>query len=113
MLKSKIGDLTTDLRINTNQSSSNPNVGTTSDLSAFVIGVTSGGKDVSYSLQYLWSGRALELRARMGGGFSDGEREEDSEAMKLDGKSTDDEHEPPGGIHWPGKVRGKIGSWTA
>lgn len=113
MLKSKIGDLTTDLRTTSNQSPS-PNVGTTSNLPAFVAGVMSGGKDVSSSLRYLWNGRVLELKPRRGGGIgSDGEREEDFETTKLDGKSTDEEHEFPSGIHWSGRVQRKIGSWTS
>lgn len=73
----------------------------------------SGGKDVSPSLQYLWSGRAVELKTRRGGGISDGEREEDLEIVGSGGKSTDEEHEFLSGIHWSGRVRGKIGSWTA
>lgn len=114
VLKSKIGDLTTDLRTTPNQSSSTPNVVTTSNLSAFVTGIMSYGKDVSSSLRYLWNGRVLELRTRGGGGVnSDGEREEDLEIMKMDGKSTDEEHEFPSGIHWSGRVQRKIGSWTS
>ena len=114
MLKSKIGDLTTDLRTAPHQSPSTPNVGTTCNLPAFVTGVLSGGKDVSSSLRYLWSGRVLELKTRKGGGInSDGEREEDCEIMRLDGKSTDEEHEFPSGIHWSGRVQRKIGSWTS
>lgn len=90
------------------------NVGTTSNLSAFVTGAMSGGKDVSPSLQCLWSGRAPELKTRRGGGInSDGEREEDFEPAKLDGKSTDEEHEFPSGVHWSGRVQRKIGSWTS
>ena len=114
MLKSKIGDLTTDLRTAPNQSPSTPNVGITSNLSAFVTGVMNYGKDVSSSLRYLWNGRVLELKTRKGGGIiSDGEREEDFEIMKSDGKSTDEEHEFPSGIHWSGRVQRKIGSWTS
>ena len=74
----------------------------------------SGGKDVSSSLKYLWNGRVLELKSRRGGGInSDGEREEDFEPAKLDGKSTDEEHEFLSGIHWSGRVQRKIGSWTS
>ncbi|KAF9646031.1 hypothetical protein BDM02DRAFT_3148177 [Thelephora ganbajun] len=114
VLKSKIGDLTTDLRTTPNHSPSTPNVGTTPNLSAFVTGVMSGGKDVSSSLQCLWSGRVLDLKTRRGGGAnSDGEREEDLEIMKSDGKSTDEEHEFPSGTHWSGRVQKKIGSWTS
>lgn len=113
MLKSKIGDLKTDLRTIATQNPSAANVGTTSNLSTFVIGMMSGGKDVSPSLQYLWSGRALELRTRRGGCISDGEREEDLEITRSDGKSTDEEHEFPSGTHWSGRVQRKIGSWTA
>lgn len=113
VLRSKIGDLTTDLRTATNQNLSTSNVGTTSDLSVFVIGVTSGGKDIPSSLQHLWSGRVLELKTWRGGWTSDGEREEDLEMAKSDGKSTDEEHELSSGIHWPGRVQRKIGSWTA
>jgi hypothetical protein len=114
VLKSKIGDLTTDLRTAPDQNPSTSNVGTTPNLSAFVTGVTSGGKDVSSSLRYLWTGRVLELQTRRGGGVnSDGEREEDFENMKWDGRSTDEEHEFPSGIHWSGRVQRKIGSWTA
>jgi len=114
VLKSKIGDLTTDLRTTPNQNPPTINVGTTSNLSAFVTGVMSGGKDVSSTLRYLWSGRVLELKIQRGGGInSDGEREEDFETTKLDGKSTDEEHEFPSGIHWSGRVQRKIGSWTS
>ena len=89
-------------------------MGTTSNLQVFVTGAMSGGKDVSSSLRYLWSGRVLELKARRGGGVnSDGEREEDYETMRFDGKSTDEEHEFPSGIHWSGRVQRKIGSWTS
>lgn len=108
MLKSKIGDLTTDLRTTATQNPPTANVGTTSNLPAFVTGVMSGGKDVSSSLQYLWS-----VRVSGRGGISDGEREEDLEITKSDGKSTDEEHEFMSGVHWSGRVRGKIGSWTA
>lgn len=113
VLKSKIGDLKTDLRTTATQNPSTANVGTTSNLPTFVTGVMGGGKDVSLNLQYLWSGRVLELMTRKGGGISDGEREEDLEITKSDGKSTDEEHELLSGIHWSGRVRGKIGSWTA
>ena len=114
VLKSKIGDLTTDLRTTPNQSPPALNVGTTSNLSIFVTGVISGGKDVSSSLRYLWSGRVLELKMlRCGGINSDGEREEDFEVARLDGKSTDEEHEFPSGTHWSGRVQRKIGSWTS
>ena len=114
VLKSKIGDLTTDLRTTPGQNPSTPNVGTTSNLPAFVAVILSGGKDVSSSLRYLWSGRMLELRILRAGGIgSDGEREEDCETMKLDGRSTDEEHEFPSGIHWSGRVQRKIGSWTS
>jgi hypothetical protein len=113
VLKSKIGDLTTDLRTATNQNHSGSNMETTSNLSLFVTGVLSRGKDVSASLQYLWSGRVLDLKTRRVGWTSDGEREEDLEVTKSDGKSTDEEHELPSGIHWSGRVQRKIGSWTA
>jgi len=114
VLKSKIGDLTTDLRTTHSQNTSTSNVGTTSNLPAFVAGVLSGGKDVSSSLRYLWSGRMLELRTLRGGGIgSDGEREEDFETARLDGRSTDEEHEFPSGTHWSGRVQRKIGSWTS
>ena len=114
MLRSKIGDLTTDLRTTPGQAPSAPNVGTTSDLPTFVTGIMSAGKDVSSSLRYLWSGRVLELQTRRGGGInSDGEREEDLETLKLDGRSTDEEHEFPSGTHWSGRVQRKIGSWTS
>lgn len=86
---------------------------TTSNLSLFVTGVLNRGKDVSASLQYLWSGRVLDLKTRKVGWTSDGEREEDLEVTKSDGKSTDEEHELPSGIHWSGRVQRKIGSWTA
>jgi hypothetical protein len=72
-----------------------------------------GGKDVPSSLKYLWSGRVLELQTQRGGIVSDGEREEDLEIARSDGKSTDEEHELPSGIHWSGRVQRKIGSWTA
>lgn len=111
VLKSKVGDLTTDLRTTTNQNPSTSNVGTTSDLSVFVNGLMSGGKDTSVSLQHLWGGKALELRTRRG--TSDGEREDELEITKSDGKSTDEEHDLSSGIHWPGRVQKKIGSWTA
>lgn len=113
VLKSKIGDLTTDLRTTTTQNLSTAGVVATANLPTFVTEVMSGGKDVSPSLQYLWSGRVLELKTQRCGCTSDGEREEDLEIMRLDGKSTDEEHECPGGIHWSGRVQRKIGSWTA
>lgn len=112
VLRSKIGDLTTDLRTTPGQNPSTPNVGVTSNLPVFVTGVTNSGK-VS-SLRYLWSGRVLEIMTLRGGGIgSDGEREDDFEVTKLDGRSTDEEHEFPSGTHWSGRVQRKIGSWTA
>lgn len=55
----------------------------------------------------------LDLRTRRGGWASDGEREDELEMTKSDGRSTDEEHELPSGIHWSGRVQKKIGSWTA
>ena len=113
VLKSKIDDLTTDLRTAPNQNPPTQHMGTTPNLSAFVTGVLCGGKDVPSSLKYLWSGRVLELQTRRSGIVSDGEKEEDLEIARSDGKSTDEEHELLSGIHWSGRVQRKIGSWTA
>jgi hypothetical protein len=117
VLKSKLDDLTTDLRTTSNDALvSTHAVGATPDLNVFVKAVLCGGKDDAASLRYLWSGRPLDICKMKEKVHSDGEKEDEYEKEKyerVDGKSTDDEPEFLSGIHWSGRVQRKLESWTA
>ena len=127
VLINKLDDLATDLRTNTDTSSSGrglfgwaSNLTPTTDLPKLVKLISESSKDGAPSLRYLWTGRPTELtkkRKEKEAVLSEGEEKEREKELEQERerydkdnlKSSDDEDD---GIPWSGKVQRKLESWA-